>query len=144
MRERLPHRLALAALAALAFAGPVLAVDTQPPFDDPVLEQRYQTLIHEVRCLVCLDQTIADSNADLAAELRHQVHDLVASGKSEKEITAFLIARYGDFVTYRPRLQPSTYLLWASPFVLLAVGGLIFVRILKNRSAQPLDEDPAA
>ena len=135
---------ALALLCAAAFAGPALAVDTEARFKDPVLEQRYQELIHEVRCLVCLNQTIADSTAPLAGDLRRNVHEMVAAGKSEKEIADFLIARYGDFVMYKPPLQPSTYILWGSPFILLVIGGVIFARILRNRSAQPLDEDPAA
>ncbi|HEU4620331.1 MAG TPA: cytochrome c-type biogenesis protein [Gammaproteobacteria bacterium] len=133
-----------AVLAVLFVSRASLAVDVEPRFDDPALEQRYQTLIHEVRCLVCLNQTIADSTVPLAAELRRNVHDLVAQGKSEKEVRDYLVARYGDFVLYKPPLRPDTWLLWGAPFILLVIGGVVFARILKNRSRQPLDEDPAA
>lgn len=132
----------LPVLALLLVARASMAVDIQERFEDPVLEQRYQTLIHEVRCLVCLNQTIADSTVPLAAELRRTVHDLVAQGKSEKEVTDYLVARYGDFVMYKPPVRPDTWLLWGAPFILLAIGALVFARILKNRSAQSLDEDP--
>jgi cytochrome c-type biogenesis protein CcmH len=139
-RRRLPL-MALGVLSLLAVAAGAWAVDVQPPFDDPVLEQRYQTLIREVRCLQCLNQTIADSTAPLAGELRSTVHRMVAEGKTEDEIADYLISRYGEFVMYKPPLQPNTWLLWGSPFILLAVGGLVFARILKNRSSQPLDEE---
>jgi cytochrome c-type biogenesis protein CcmH len=138
---------ALVLIPVLAFvlvARIAMAVDSEERFDDPVLEQRYQTLIHEVRCLVCLNQTIADSTVPLAAELRRTVHDLVAEGKSEREVTDYLVARYGDFVMYKPPMRPDTWLLWGAPFILLVIGAVIFARILKHRSAQPLDEDPIA
>ncbi|HEX5421218.1 MAG TPA: cytochrome c-type biogenesis protein [Gammaproteobacteria bacterium] len=136
--------LALVLLAAVVVAGPAWAVDGQAPFDSPVLEQRYQKLIHEIRCLECLDESIADSNAELAAQFRRQIHIQVAAGKSEQEIIDFLVARYGDFVIYRPPFQPNTWLLWGAPFILLAIGGIVFARIVRNRAAQPLDEDPIA
>jgi cytochrome c-type biogenesis protein CcmH len=128
-------------LAVLLVAHAAIAVDIQERFDDPVLEQRYQTLIHEVRCLVCLNQTIADSTVPLAAELRRTVHELVADGKSEQEVSEYLVARYGDFVMYKPPLRPDTWLLWGAPVILLAIGAVIFARILKHRSSQPLDDD---
>jgi cytochrome c-type biogenesis protein CcmH len=130
-------------LALLLVARAAIAVDSQERFDDPVLEQRYQKLIHEVRCLVCLNQTIADSTVPLAAELRRTVHDLVADGKSEQEVSDYLVARYGDFVMYKPPVRPDTWLLWGAPFILLGIGAVIFVRILKHRSSQPLDDDPS-
>lgn len=128
-------------LAVLLIARVAIAVDSEERFDDPVLEQRYQTLIHEVRCLVCLNQTIADSTVPLAAELRRTVHDLVADGKSEREVSEYLVARYGDFVMYKPPVRPDTWLLWGAPFILLVIGAVVFARILKHRSSQPLDED---
>jgi len=129
---------------AAAFAATLaLAVDTHEPFDDPVLEARYQSLIREIRCPKCQNETIADSNAEIAADLRRQVRERVAAGDSEQEIVEFLRARYGDFVLYRPQLMPSTWALWAGPFVVLAVGALAVWRVLARRTAQPLDEDPA-
>jgi cytochrome c-type biogenesis protein CcmH len=141
LRVQRLRRLGLALLVCLATV-PAFAVDSLEPFNDPALEQRYQTLIHEIRCLQCLDQTIADSNAELAAQMRNQVHRMVAAGQSEQEVLAYLVSRYGDFVRYRPPFQPNTWILWGSPFILLAVGGVVFARILRKRAAQPLDDEP--
>ncbi len=134
----------LALAAAVVLAGAARAVDSEPPFKDAALEQRYQTLIHEVRCLQCLNQTIADSEAPLAGELRRTIHEKIAAGQSDKEITAYLISRYGDFVMYKPPFKPATYILWGSPLILLAIGGVVFARVLANRAAQPLDEEPSS
>jgi cytochrome c-type biogenesis protein CcmH len=117
-------------------------IDEQPGFEEPALNERYQSLIREVRCLVCQNQTIADSNAPLAADLRREIHQRMADGETDGEIVDFLVARYGDFVMYRPLIKPETWALWAGPFVFLAIGALVFWRVLKTRRAQPLDEDP--
>jgi cytochrome c-type biogenesis protein CcmH len=92
---------------------------------------------------VCQNQTLADSNADLADDLRREVRDLARSGKSDDEIKAYLVARYGDFVLYRPPLKATTLLLWAGPFVLLAGGGMLWWVILRRRQRSP-EEPPAA
>lgn len=97
-------------------------------------EDRYQTLITELRCLVCQNQNIADSHAPLAKDLREQVLVMIREGKSDAEIKAWLVDRYGDFVLYRPPLKPSTWLLWGSPFLLLLLGLLIAWRIVASRS----------
>ena len=108
---------------------------------DPVLNQRYQTLIHEVRCLVCQNETIADSNASLAADLRREIRRMVAEGKSEQEVLDFLVARYGDFALYRPPVQPTTWALWAAPAVFVLIGVVAFARVLRRRAAANLNED---
>ncbi|HSC13585.1 MAG TPA: cytochrome c-type biogenesis protein [Gammaproteobacteria bacterium] len=133
--------LASLAVLWLAFAGGWTA-DAQEGFDDPVLDARYRALSHEIRCPKCLNETIAESKAPVAAELRREIRRLLVEGASDDEIKTFLSSRYGEFVLYRPRLTPTTFVVWAAPFVLLAVGALVFWRILAARGNQPLDEEP--
>ena len=130
---------ALFLMAAVAWA-----VDPEPAFDDPALEAEFQSLIREVRCLVCQNQTIADSSAPLAADLRREIHRMLGEGATRSEVTDFLVARYGDFVLYRPPMQPSTWSLWIGPFVLLGVGSIVFLRIIRSRTRQPIPEDDSA
>jgi cytochrome c-type biogenesis protein CcmH len=130
----------LAGLLAMA-AGTALAIDAERAFDDPVLQERYEKINRELRCLVCQNQTIADSNATLASDLRHEVRRMIAEGKSDDEIREFMIERYGDFVLYRPRMTASNFLLWAAPALLLLVGGALLVRVVRRR-AQETDIDP--
>ena len=133
-------RLPVGIVAAL-YATTSLAIGPEEPFADPVLEAEYQALIHEVRCPMCQNQTIADSTAPIAADLRRELRELMAGGASSDEAAQFLVERYGDFVLYRPRFQPTTWALWAAPIVLSALGLLVFVRTVRARSAQPLDEE---
>lgn len=110
------------------------AVDSESPFSNPQLQQRYEGLIHDFRCLVCFDESIANSDADLAADFRHQVHQMVADGKSDQQIKTFMIKRYGDFILYQPPLQPSTWILWGGPFMLLVIGLVTLIFILRRRA----------
>lgn len=110
------------------------AVDSEPPFNNPQLQQRYENLIRDFRCLVCFDESIANSDADLAADFRRQVHLMVGKGKSDQEIKEFMVRRYGDFVLYQPPVQPSTWLLWGGPFVLLLIALVALVFILRRRA----------
>ncbi|MGH8400585.1 MAG: cytochrome c-type biogenesis protein [Gammaproteobacteria bacterium] len=120
-------------IATLSFS--VLAIDSEAPFKDPVMQSRYERLIHEFRCLVCQDETIADSNANLAAEFRHQVHMMVAAGKTDADIRAFMVNRYGDFILYKPPVQTSTSLLWFGPFLFLLIAiGVVFVVVRRRNS----------
>jgi cytochrome c-type biogenesis protein CcmH len=128
-------RPALVAVA-LAFAGNALAIDTQPAFDDPNLQQRYENITRELRCLVCQNETIADSNATLAGDLRREVREMIAAGKTDEEIRQFMIDRYGDFVLYRPRLTSINFLLWAAPVLLLVGGAIAAVRVVRRRAAE--------
>ena len=103
--------------------------------EDPNLEKRVTGLAHELRCLVCQNQTIADSNAPLAVDLRNQIREQLSAGKSESDVIDFMVARYGDFVLYRPPLKASTVLLWAGPFVFLLLGVFLLYRRVTRRSA---------
>ena len=100
---------------------------------DAALERRVTDLAHELRCLVCQNQTLADSNAPLAVDLRNQIREQLAAGKSERDVVDFMVARYGDFVLYRPPLKASTVLLWAGPFAFLIAGFYFLARFLRRR-----------
>ena len=107
-------------------------------FASPEHEQRYRTLLDELRCLVCQNQNIAESNADLASDLRREVYRMVEEGRSADEITEFMVARYGDFVLYRPPLRSGTVLLWAGPFALAAIGLGMLALHLRRRRRSPV------
>ena len=96
-------------------------------------ESRYRTLITELRCLVCQNEALSDSNAELAVDLRREIRGMLVAGKSDAQITEFLVARYGDFVLYNPPVKPTTLMLWYGPFALLALGVLIAVIIIRRR-----------
>jgi cytochrome c-type biogenesis protein CcmH len=125
----------------LVFAGAVTAGDAQPN-EDPRIEQRMKALTEQLRCLVCQNETLADSRADLAQDLRREIREQINAGKSDQEIITFLTARYGDFVLYNPPVKMTTYLLWFGPFILLIAGTGVLYRYLKHRreliSDQPL------
>jgi cytochrome c-type biogenesis protein CcmH len=133
-------RACLLACLLLTF-GRALAIDTEAAFDDPVLQHRYEAINRELRCLVCQNQTIADSNATLAQDLRREVREMIAAGKSDDEIRDFMIERYGDFVLYRPRMTAQNFLLWSAPVLLLLVGAVVVVRVVRKR-AQEADLEP--
>lgn len=120
---------------------PLVVQPAETRFDDPVKQARYEKLIDQLRCLVCQNQTIADSHADLARDLRDRVAEQIAAGKSDAEIIDWLTARYGDFVLYKPPMQANTILLWSGPFLLLAIGGGILFVTLRRRARLP-EEDP--
>lgn len=134
-------RALLGALAALLCVQIAFAIDTAPAFDDPQMQERYERLSRELRCLVCRSETIADSNAPLAHDLRRQLRELMAAGKSNEEIVTYMTDRYGDYVLYRPPLQPRTFLLWAAP-VLLLIGGAAAAAVVIMRKARLPDTDP--
>jgi len=115
-----------ASLAILLWLGCALAQDAG-------LERRVTNLAHELRCLVCQNQTIADSNAPLAVDLRNQIREQLTAGKSEREVVDFMVARYGDFVLYRPPFKATTLLLWVGPFVFLIAGFYFLLRFLRRR-----------
>ena len=129
----------------LALSAQVVAQEAKPLAEDPELEKRVMNLSQELRCLVCQNETLADSRADLANDLRREIREQMKAGKSDQEIIVFLTARYGDFVLYRPPVRPATYLLWFGPFVLLLIGLAVLYRYVKQRreliSQQPLSPD---
>jgi cytochrome c-type biogenesis protein CcmH len=126
-----------ASLLALALVAGLAAGQ-----DDPALDKRVAALAQELRCLVCQNQTLAESNAPLAVDLRNQIREQLQAGASEQDVIDFMVARYGDFVLYRPPFKASTLALWAGPFLLLAVGIAVLVRRLRRRRAPepPLSE----
>jgi len=131
------------ALAAAPFGAS--AREATPVGQDPFIERRMMALAEELRCLVCQNQTLADSQADLAADLRQEIRELMQKGQSDEQIKRYLVARYGDFVLYRPPLNPTTWLLWFGPALLL-VGGLtaLYAVLLRRRRlapAEPLSAD---
>lgn len=117
------------------------SVDSSQRFEDAGQQTRYEQLIRDLRCLVCQNESIADSNAPLASDLRREVHELIAKGQSDAEIRTFLTDRYGDFVLYRPPLRPRTWLLWSAP-VFFLLGGLGVVGVIVARRARAARTDP--
>jgi cytochrome c-type biogenesis protein CcmH len=117
------------------------AMDQAPAFEDSVQQARYERLARELRCLQCRSETIADSNAQLARDLRRQLRELMAAGKSDAEIMQYMTDRYGDYVLYKPPVVPRTLLLWAAP-VLLVIGGGIAAAIVISRKSKLPDTDP--
>ena len=131
----------IAAVVAACCFGFAWAAEEPPkaqPVGDPAIEARALKLGHELRCLVCQNQSIAESNAELAHDLMNQVREQLAAGKSEEEVRAYLVARYGDFVLYQPPLKASTVALWAGPFVLALAGVLALWRVLRRRSREEM------
>ena len=144
------RRLALVTLAALALAAPARAVTPDEQLPDPRLEARARALSQELRCLVCQNQSIDDSNAPLAHDLRVILRERLAAGDTDAQAKAYLVTRYGDFVLLRPPFQPDTWALWLGPFAVLLAGGAgvaLYVRGRSRAAAVPLsaqDEAEAA
>lgn len=113
----------------------VFAGEAKPLAEDPVLEARLKAMSHELRCLVCQNQTLADSNSPLAEDLRKEIRTQMRAGKSDQEVVDYLVARYGDFVRYRPPVNSHTALLWFGPFLLLLIGGFVLYRVLKKQAS---------
>ncbi len=131
-------------LLALCVPVAVHAIDALP-FENPQQEQRFLDLTKELRCMVCQNESLADSGAELAADLRRQIFEQMQAGKTDAEIKDWLTARYGQFVLYDPPLAPHTWLLWFGPFVALAIGAGAVVAIVRRRSrAVAMTRDPAA
>ncbi len=124
-------------IAALIFAVAAFAIDPLP-FKDRAQEVRFQNLTRELRCLVCQNQNLADSEAELAGELRGQVFEMMQSGKSDAEIKEYLVARYNDFVLYDPPMKAGTLLLWFAPGALVLIGAIVVFSILRKRARQPV------
>src|SRR4051794_8166934 len=136
--------LSCSLLMVLILLAPVVKAQVQEeevPSDDPVIEQRLQNLSKELRCLQCQNQTLADSPAGLAADLRREIRIQMKAGKSDKEVVAFLTQRYGDFILYKPRVTFTTYLLWFGPFVLLLGGLYVLFTYIRQRRDQ-ITENP--
>ena len=139
------RRAALLALLLLLQAGFAMSVHAIDPieFKDRAEETRFQALTRELRCLVCQNQDLADSDALLAQDLRREIFEMMRAGKSDAEIKTFLTQRYGDFVLYNPPVQANTWVLWFGPLVVLLLGAAVVVRVVRRRagSATPMNDD---
>ena len=121
-------------IVLLLLANTAYAAEAKPLADDPVIEARLKAMSSELRCLVCQNTTLADSTAPLAEDLRKEIRVLMREGKSDQEVIDYLVARYGDFVLYRPPINNETALLWFGPFFLLLIGGFVLFRVLKKHA----------
>lgn len=132
-----------ALLLIFAAASDTVAKEAAPAADDPAIERRMTDIASELRCLVCQNQSIVDSNAPLAVDLRNQIRDQLKQGRSAQEIMDYMVARYGDFVLYRPPLKATTVLLWAGPLLLMLAGLIVMVRRIARRrvEAAPLSRE---
>lgn len=128
----------LAALSTL----PAHAGEAAPLAADPVAEKRLIALTEQLRCLVCQNQNIADSHAELAMDLKRQVREMIAAGKSDKEIVDFMVTRYGDFVLYNPPFKGITLLLWAGPLVLMLAGMAMLISYMRRRNQKVSEDTP--
>jgi cytochrome c-type biogenesis protein CcmH len=130
----------LLGLIMAAFALGAGAVDVNGQLEDPALQSRFESIAKELRCLVCQNESIADSNADLAVDLRGQVREMLVAGKSDDDIFKYMTDRYGEFVRFAPPLTVKTFFIWGAPFVALLIGVGIIFRVVRQRSHMPLDE----
>jgi cytochrome c-type biogenesis protein CcmH len=134
--KRLFHLCFLCVLCA-AMVNPVFAREAAPMAADAAIEKRMVLISEELRCLVCQNESLAGSHADLAQDLRREIRTLIGQGKTDQEILDFMVARYGDFVRYRPPVKPTTWLLWGGPFLLLIGGIGALIAFLRRRAAAP-------
>jgi cytochrome c-type biogenesis protein CcmH len=143
LRQYRPRALLIGACLTIGLFLPVIlsAQEARPVAEDPVLEKKVITLSNELRCLVCQNQTIADSNAELAVDLRNQVRKQLSEGKSDREILDYMVQRYGEFVLYRPPLSYKTILLWAGPFALLLIAMFILIQQIRLRHKRLASEE---
>lgn len=135
-------RLLFLVSVVMLFCAQAVAIDVGQSFDDPELQVRYEKIIAEVRCLKCQNQTIKDSNAFLASDLRREIRRLLEEGNTDKEIYDFLVERYGDFALYRPRTSGRTLILWIAPMVFLLFGSVMLWRVVQRRMRMPIDDEP--
>jgi cytochrome c-type biogenesis protein CcmH len=137
-------RMWAAVLCVLLGLGTVAyALDANGQMEDPILQARFERIAKDLRCLVCQNESIADSNVELASDLRRQVREMLVAGKSDDAIFDFMTDRYGEFVRFNPPFEPKTWLIWGAPFIAVLLGIGIIVRIVRNRSRLPVDDEPA-
>jgi len=134
----------LLALICFIACGACFGQAAEVPNANPETERRLKHLAEELRCLVCQNQTIADSNATLAVDLRNQIRGQIGAGRSDDQIRSYMVERYGDFVLYRPPFKATTVILWLGPVILLALGVVAYAVIVRRRRTQPATPEPAA
>jgi cytochrome c-type biogenesis protein CcmH len=135
--------LVLLATASSACFAAAQGVDANGQLVDHALQARFERIAGQLRCLVCQNESIADSNVELASDLRRQVREMLVAGKSDDAIFDFMTDRYGEFVRFSPPLEPKTLAIWGAPFIMLLLGGVIIYRVVRQRSRMPLDDEPA-
>jgi cytochrome c-type biogenesis protein CcmH len=135
--------LALATAAGSALGAADTTVDVYGEIQNPALQARYEHVTQDLRCLVCQNESIADSNVELASDLRRQVREMLIAGKSDDEIFKFMTDRYGEFVRFNPPLTPKTWLIWGAPFIMVVVGAIVIIRVARRRARLPVDDEPA-
>ena len=133
-------RSAVLGLAFVLIGTASWGVDANGQLEDPALQARFESITKDLRCLVCQNESVADSNATLADDLRRQVREMLVAGKTDTEIFDYMTARYGEFVRYNPPLEGKTYLIWGAPFLLLLAGAGIIYRIMRVRARMPIDD----
>ena len=133
----------LAALGAARGVAQSGALDAYGQLENPALQSRFEHITQDLRCLVCQNESIADSNVELAADLRRQVREMLLAGRSDDAIFKFMTDRYGDFVRFNPPLEPKTLLIWGAPFIAVLLAVIIVVRIVRQRSRMPVDDEVA-
>jgi cytochrome c-type biogenesis protein CcmH len=137
-----------ALLTAIGLASGAYAIDATPPLSDPLLQQRYLDLTHELRCMQCQNESIADSPVGLAADLRRDVREQLLAGKTDEDIRNLMVSRYGEFILFRPRLNWRNAWLWAAPSFMLLIGLMAVIRVLRQRArlvagdTGPVDDEP--
>jgi len=127
-------------LALLFLMSTAIAVDSEEALEDPELQARYEDIVEQVRCLKCQNQTIKDSNAFLAGDLRREIRRMLVEGYTDEEIFDFLVDRYGDFALYNPRFSGKTLVLWIVPALFLLGGAFVLVNIVRRRMTLPIDD----
>ena len=133
-------RFAVLGIALVLIGTASWGVDANGQLEDPALQARFESITKDLRCLVCQNESVADSNATLADDLRRQVREMLVAGKTDTEIFDYMTARYGEFVRYNPPLEGKTYLIWGAPFLLLLAGAGIIYRIMRVRARMPIDD----
>ncbi len=141
---KLPGLALIIALCAAGLAAAAQPLDDHGQIEDPALQARFESITKELRCLVCQNESIADSNVELASDLRRQVREMLIAGKSDDAIFEFMTDRYGEFVRFSPPVERKTLLIWGAPFIALVLGTGIIIRIVRRRSRMPLDDEPSA
>ena len=144
MKATLPLFVILALLCGGLCGAVQPDVDVNGQLKDPALQARFERITQNLRCLVCQNESIADSNVELASDLRRQVREMLADGKSDDAIFDFMTDRYGEFVRFNTPFEPKTLVIWGAPFIMLAAGLLIVVRIVRQRARLPVDDEPAS
>jgi cytochrome c-type biogenesis protein CcmH len=138
---RLMAALLIAVALCMLGGESARALDANGQLEDAALQARFENIAKDLRCLVCQNESIADSNVELASDLRRQVREMLVAGKSDDEIFDFMTDRYGEFVRFNPPVDRKTALIWGAPFIVLLLGVVIIVRIVRGRSRMPLDDE---